>query len=210
MYAFRSFKPFELLEPLVAKFYRIQKDSDFMVKIRATTIVSVRHNNKVAIGSDGQITVGQHVMKAQASKIRKLARGAVLVGFAGSAADALALVDRFEEKLAENQTQMLKAAVALAKDWRTDRALRKLEALMAIVDRNHSLILSGTGDIIEPTDGVIAIGSGGPMACAAAKALIQFAPHLSAQDIVRESLKIAADICIYTNDHITIEEIDLQ
>lgn len=178
-----------------------------MVKIRATTIVSVRHNGKVAIGSDGQITVGNHVMKAQASKIRKLARGSVLVGFAGSAADALALVDRFEEKLAENQTQMLKSAVALAKDWRTDRALRRLEALMAIVDANHSLILSGTGDIIEPTDGVIAIGSGGPMACAAAKALLKFAPQLSAAEIVRESLKIAADICIYTNDHITIEEL---
>lgn len=180
-----------------------------MVTICATTIVSVRHNNKVAIGSDGQITVGQHIMKAHASKIRKLARGAVLVGFAGSAADALALVDRFEEKLVEHQTQMLKAAVALAKDWRTDRALRKLEALMAIVDRNHSLILSGTGDMIEPKDGVIAIGSGGPMACAATKALLQFAPQLSASEIVRESLKITAEICIYTNDQLTIEEIHL-
>ncbi|MDF1666183.1 MAG: ATP-dependent protease subunit HslV [Planctomycetota bacterium] len=175
---------------------------------RATTIVSARKDGKVALGGDGQVTVGNTIMKSSACKIRSLNKGQVLCGFAGSAADALALVDRFEAKLADAQNHVLKAAVALAKEWRTDRAMRRLEALMAIVDKNHSLILSGTGDIIEPEDGIIAIGSGGPMACAAAKALLKHAPQLSASDIVEEALKVTAGICIYTNDHISVKEVD--
>jgi ATP-dependent HslUV protease, peptidase subunit HslV len=179
-----------------------------MENFRATTIVSVRKDGKVALGGDGQVTVGNTIMKSTACKIRSLNKGKVLCGFAGSAADALALVERFEAKLADSQNQVLKAAVALAKEWRTDRAMRRLEALMAIVDRDHSLILSGTGDIIEPDDGVIAIGSGGPMACAAAKALLLYGDGLSAHEIVEKALKITADICIYTNDHISVKEVD--
>lgn len=177
-------------------------------KIRATTIVSVRKGSQVALAGDGQVTVGQSIFKSTANKIRPLNKGQVLCGFAGSAADALALVERFEEKLNECQHQVLKAAVALAKDWRTDRAMRRLEAMMAVVDARHSLILSGTGDIIEPEDGIIAIGSGGPMARAAAKALMRHAPHLSAREIAEHSLKVAAEICIYTNDSITVHEIN--
>lgn len=177
------------------------------MKTRSTTILSVRRDGRVAIGGDGQVTVGQTVMKSTATKIRSLHDGRVLTGFAGSAADALALVERFEEKLKDAQYQTLKAAVALAKEWRTDRALRRLEALIAIVDAEHSLLLSGTGDIIEPEDGVVAIGSGGPMAAAAAKALLTHNPDMSAPEIVEAGLKIAADICIYTNHHITVREV---
>lgn len=179
-----------------------------MDAFRATTIVSARKDGKVALGGDGQVTVGNTIMKSTAVKIRALNKGQVLCGFAGSAADALALVDRFEAKLADAQNHVLKAAVALAKEWRTDRAMRRLEALMAIVDKNHSLILSGTGDIIEPEDGIIAIGSGGPMACAAAKALLKHAPQLSARELVEQALQVTADICIYTNHHISVKEVD--
>jgi ATP-dependent HslUV protease, peptidase subunit HslV len=176
---------------------------------RATTIVSVRKDGKAALAGDGQVTVGNTIMKSTACKIRALNNGKVLCGFAGSAADALALVERFEAKLADSQNQVLKAAVALAKEWRTDRAMRQLEALMAIVDADHSLILSGTGDIIEPDDGIIAIGSGGPMACAAAKALLKHAPQMTARDIVEQALTITSEICIYTNNHISVKEVDI-
>lgn len=173
-----------------------------------TTILSVRTGGKVALGGDGQVTVGQTVMKSDARKVRVLDGGKVLTGFAGSAADAFALLDRFEEKLKESQGQVKKAAVDLAKDWRTDRVLRRLEALIAVVDRRTSLVISGSGDVIEPEDGVIGIGSGGSYAASAAKALLRHAPHLGARKIVEESLKIAADTCIYTNDKLVIEELD--
>jgi ATP-dependent HslUV protease subunit HslV len=176
--------------------------------IHATTILSVRQGSKVALGGDGQVTVGQTVMKSDARKVRTLDGGKVLAGFAGSAADAFALLDRFEEKLKESQGQVKKAAVELAKDWRTDRALRRLEALLAVVDRKTSLVISGSGDVIEPEDGVIGIGSGGTFAASAAKALLRHAPQLGARRIVEEGLKVASEVCIYTNDHITIEELD--
>jgi len=168
----------------------------------------VRAGGKVALGGDGQVTVGQTVMKSDARKVRLLDGGKVLAGFAGSAADAFALLDRFEEKLKEAQGQVKKAAVDLAKDWRTDRVLRRLEALIAVVDRKTSLIISGSGDVIEPEDGVIGIGSGGSFAAAAAKALLRHAPGLGARRIVEEGLKVASEICIYTNDKITVEELE--
>lgn len=177
-------------------------------EIHATTILSVRLGGKVALGGDGQVTVGQTVMKHDARKVRMLEGGKVLTGFAGSAADAFALLDRFEEKLKEAQGQVRKAAVDLAKDWRTDRVLRRLEALIAVVDRKTSLVISGSGDVIEPEDGVIGIGSGGTYAASAAKALIRHAPHLGARRIVEEGLKVASEVCIYTNDRITLEELD--
>jgi ATP-dependent HslUV protease subunit HslV len=177
-------------------------------RTHATTILSVRTGGKVALGGDGQVTVGQTVMKHDAKKVRLLDGGKVLTGFAGSAADAFALLDRFEEKLKESQGQVKKAAVDLAKDWRTDRVLRRLEALIAVVDRKTSLIISGSGDVIEPEDGVIGIGSGGAYAASAAKALLRHAPHLGARKIVEEGLKVAADVCIFTNERITIEELE--
>lgn len=177
------------------------------MQVRATTILCVRHRGRVALGGDGQVTVGDQIFKSTATKIRRLHRDTVLCGFAGSAADALALVERFEARLADSSGQVLKAAVALAKDWRTDRAMRRLEAMMAIADARHSLILSGNGDIIEPSDGILAIGSGGAMARAAALAMLRHSVDLSAADIVREGLRIAADICVYTNDHISVEEL---
>jgi ATP-dependent HslUV protease, peptidase subunit HslV len=176
--------------------------------IHATTICSVRHNGKVAMAGDGQVTIGNTRMKKDARKVRTLAEGKVLVGFAGSAADAFALLDRFEDKLKDAQGKTRRAAVELAKDWRTDRALRRLEALLAIVDAEASLIISGSGDVIEPDDGVIGIGSGGAFAASAAKALMRHARSLSAHVIAEEALKIASEVCIYTNDHITSLEID--
>jgi ATP-dependent HslUV protease subunit HslV len=175
-------------------------------QIRATTIIGVRRDGKAAIGGDGQVTIGSTVMKHQANKIRRLRNGAVLVGFAGSAADALSLLDRFEEKLDQYQGQLVRAAVELAKLWRTDKYLRQLEALLAVMDKEHSLVISGTGEVIEPDDGVIAIGSGGMYALAAARMLLRHT-KLGAKEIVRESLETAADICIYTNRNITIEEL---
>jgi ATP-dependent HslUV protease subunit HslV len=148
-------------------------------------------------------------MKSDARKVRRLEGGKVLAGFAGSAADAFALLDRFEEKLKEAQGQVRKAAVDLAKDWRTDRVLRRLEALLAVVDGKTSLVISGSGDVIEPEDGVIGIGSGGPYAAAAAKALLRHSPNLGARKIVEEALKIAGEICIYTNEKITVEELEV-
>jgi ATP-dependent HslUV protease subunit HslV len=172
----------------------------------ATTILGVRRDGKVALGGDGQVTLGSTVMKTQANKIRKLHEGSVLVGFAGSAADAFSLLDRFEEKLEQHRGQLVRAAVELAKLWRTDKYLRQLEALLAVMDKSNSLVISGTGEVIEPDDGIVAIGSGGSFALAAARTLVQHT-QLSARDIVRESLQTAAQICIYTNTNITIEEL---
>ncbi len=174
------------------------------IAIRGTTILGVRRDGQVALGGDGQVTFGNTVMKHQGNKIRRLYRDQVLSGFAGAAADAFALFERFEEKLEHFNGNLRKAAVELAKDWRTDRYLRRLEALLAVMDRSTALIISGTGDIIEPDDQIVAIGSGGPYALAAARALRQHS-DLSAEEIVRRSLEIAADICIYTNTHITVE-----
>jgi len=172
----------------------------------ATTIIGVRRDGRVALGGDGQVTLGSTVMKMQANKIRKLHQGSVLVGFAGSAADAFSLLDRFEEKLEQHRGQLVRAAVELAKLWRTDKYLRQLEALLAVMDKTSSLVISGTGEVIEPDDGIVAIGSGGAFALAAARTLVQHT-QMSAPDIVRESLQTAAQICIYTNSNITIEEL---
>src|SRR4051812_11465706 len=176
------------------------------MKIRSTTILTVRHRGKVALGGDGQVTLGNTIMKADANKIRRLRDGNVLCGFAGSSADAFALLERFEAKLKDNPGNMARAATELAKEWRTDRALRRLEALMIVADAKSSLLLSGTGDVIQPTDGIVGIGSGGTVAVAAAKALVAHS-SLSASQIVREALVIAGDIDIYTNQHIAVEEI---
>ena len=174
-------------------------------RIRSTTILSVRRDGKVALGGDGQVTVGETVMKATATKVRTLANGRLLAGFAGSAADGLTLFQKFEEKIERFPDNLRRAAVELAKDWRSDRVLRRLEALLAVTDKENSFILSGTGDIIEPDDGVLAIGSGGPYALAAARALLANTP-LPPAEIVRRSLEISAEICIYSNNRITILE----
>src|SRR5256885_742766 len=163
---------------------------------RSTTILSVRRDGQVALGGDGQVTLGNVVAKQDAVKIRKLGNGRVLAGFAGSAADAFALLERFEKKLAEFPDNTRRAVIELAKEWRTDRVLRRLEAMLAVVDKSASLIVSGAGDVIEPTDGIIGIGSGGPYAQSAAKALLEHS-NLSAREIVERALKIAGEICIY-------------
>jgi ATP-dependent HslUV protease subunit HslV len=175
-------------------------------QLHATTILGVRRDGNIALGGDGQVTLGATVMKQNANKIRKLHQGSVLVGFAGSAADAFSLLDRFEEKLEQHQGQLVRAAVELAKLWRTDKYLRQLEALLAAMDKTHSLVISGTGEVIEPDDGVVAIGSGGAYAMAAARMLIKHT-QMSAKDVVRESLQAASQICIYTNNNITVEEL---
>src|ERR1051326_2926861 len=169
-----------------------------MARFRSTTILAVRTDQGAAIGGDGQVTLGNVVMKSDAHKIRKLQNGRVLVGFAGASADAFALLERFEAKLKDYPGGIVRAATELAKDWRMDRNLRRLEAMMVVVDRDNLLLLSGTGDVIQPTEGVAAIGSGGPYAHAAARALLVHAPHLSAGEVVRTALEIAADLCIYT------------
>jgi ATP-dependent HslUV protease subunit HslV len=171
-----------------------------------TTILSVRRGPGVAIGGDGQVTLGTQIMKADAVKVRKLLEGQVLVGFAGSAADGFALVERFEAKLKDYPNNVPRAATELAKQWRTDRVLRRLEALLVVADSRHSLLLSGSGDVIQPTDGILSAGSGGGYALAAARALVAHT-QLSASEIVRESLLIAAGIDIYTSGHLTVEEL---
>lgn len=171
-----------------------------------TTIVSVRRNGHVAIGGDGQVSLGNTVMKGNARKVRRLYHNKVLAGFAGGTADAFTLFERFEAKLEMHQGHLMRAAVELAKDWRTDRMLRKLEALLAVADANTSLIITGNGDVVQPEHDLIAIGSGGPFAQSAAIALLQNT-ELSAREIVEKSLKIAGDICVYTNHHQTIEEL---
>lgn len=173
---------------------------------RSTTILAVRHQGATAIGGDGQVTLGNVVMKSDAHKIRRLHGGKVIVGFAGASADAFALLERFEAKLKDFQGSVPRAATELAKDWRMDRNLRRLEAMLIAVDRENLLLLSGTGDVIQPTDDVAAIGSGGAYALAAARALKAHS-SLSARDIVQQALTIAADLCIYTNRHIEVEEI---
>ena len=175
-------------------------------KFRSTTILTVRHNGRVAIGGDGQVSIGQTIMKADAQKIRKLADGRVIAGFAGSAADAFALLERFEAKLKDYPGNMPRAATELAKDWRMDRALRRLEAMIAVIDAHNTLLVSGTGDVIQPTDGILGIGSGGNFALAAARALVSHS-NLSAAEIVRAALEISADICVYSNRNIAIEEL---
>ncbi len=177
-----------------------------MVPIRSTTILAVRHNGKTALGGDGQVTLGNVVMKGDAQKIRRLYNGRVLCGFAGASADAFALLERFEAKLKDYQGSVPRAAIELAKDWRTDRLLRRLEAMLVAADRENLLIISGTGDMIQPSEGVTAIGSGGAYALAAARALLAHST-LSAPEIVRAGLEIAADLCIYTNRSIVVEEL---
>ncbi|HBT47973.1 MAG TPA: HslU--HslV peptidase proteolytic subunit [Peptococcaceae bacterium] len=174
--------------------------------MEGTTVVAVRRDGKVAMGSDGQVTLGNTVLKHGARKVRRLYRGQVLAGFAGSVADALALFEKFEGKLEEYHGNLWRAAVELGKDWRTDRMLRRLEALLVVGDREGLLLISGSGEILEPDDGVVAIGSGGPYALAAARALLNHT-GLDAATIAREALKIAASICIYTNDNIVVEEL---
>jgi len=177
------------------------------MNIHATTILTVRRGKQVAIGGDGQVTLGSAIMKADAMKIRRLIDGKVLCGFAGASADAFALMERFEAKLREYPANTPRAATELAKDWRTDRVLRRLEALLAVVDEKHSLLISGTGDVIAPADGIIGIGSGGNFAIAAARALLDNTDQ-SPADIVRKSLTIAAGLDIYTNDNIVVEELE--
>jgi ATP-dependent HslUV protease, peptidase subunit HslV len=178
------------------------------MKIRGTTIIAIRHNGKVTVAGDGQVTFDVTIMKHGARKVRRLYHNKVIVGFAGTTADAFTLFDRFDQKLEQYSGNLLRAAVELTKDWRTDRVLRHLEALMIAVSKDNFLLISGNGDVIESDDEVMAIGSGGPYALAAARALVRFS-DLSAKDIAMESVKIASEICIYTNNNITVEELDI-
>jgi len=175
-------------------------------RFHATTILSVRKGGAVAMGGDGQVTVGETVMKARANKVRELANGRVLAGFAGAAADAFTLFEKFEEKLERYPGNLSRAVVELAKDWRSDRVLRRLEALLSVANKEHSFVVSGSGELIEPDDGMVAIGSGGNYALAAARALALHS-DLSATEIVQQSLEIAADICVYTNSNISMLEL---
>ncbi len=176
------------------------------MKIRSTTILCVRRDRRVAMGSDGQVTVGTTVMKHNERKLRRLHHDRILAGFAGATADAFTLFEKFEAKLEEHRGNLTRAAVELAKDWRTDRVLRRLEALLAVADLEHSFVISGTGDVVEPEDGILAIGSGGPYALAAARALLRHS-SLDARAVVEESMKIAGDIDIYTNQQLVMEEL---
>lgn len=175
-------------------------------RLRSTTVIAVRRDGRTAIAADGQVTLGDTVLKHGARKLRRLADGNVVAGFAGSTADAQALFGRFEAKLQEYRSNLERAAVELAKEWRMDRALRRLDALLVVADKEHVLLVSGNGDLIEPDDGILAIGSGGPFALAAARALIQHT-SLSAAQIAEEAMRIAASICVYTNDRILLEEL---
>lgn len=174
--------------------------------MRATTILAVRRGEEVALGGDGQVSYGDTIIKSQASKVRRLKDGAVIAGFAGTAADALTLFEKFEEKIERYPANLPRAAVELAKEWRSDKVLRRLEALLAVCDREHSLLISGIGDVIEPDDGVLAIGSGGPYALAAARALLDES-ELDARSIVEKALTIAGEICVYANTELTIMEL---
>jgi ATP-dependent HslUV protease, peptidase subunit HslV len=178
------------------------------MNIRGTTILAVKHNGMITVAGDGQVTLDTTILKHGARKVRRLYNNEVIVGFAGATADAFTLFDRFDQKLEQYNGNLLRAAVELTKDWRTDRVLRHLEALMIAVSSDYSLIISGNGDVIESDDDVMAIGSGGAFAQAAARALVRHS-NLSATEIAKEAMKIASEICIYTNDHVTIEEIDL-
>ncbi len=174
--------------------------------IHATTVIGVLRDGKGALGSDGQMTIGSTILKQSTSKVRRMLGGKILVGFAGATADAITLLDRFDEKLQAHGGKLERAAVELAKDWRTDKYLRRLEAMLAVIGQDRALIISGTGDVIEPEDSIVAIGSGGMFALAAARAMLR-STDKDAKTIVAESLKIAAEICIYTNDHIRVEEV---
>jgi ATP-dependent HslUV protease subunit HslV len=196
------FKPYPQLSPMQIKEPKVEN-------FRGTTICSVRRGNLVVMGGDGQVTLGNTVMKANARKVRRLYKDRVIAGFAGATADAFTLFERFEGKLEKHSGHLVRAAVEMAKDWRTDRALRRLEALLAIADENDSLLISGTGDVIQPEHGLMAIGSGGPFAQAAAMALIRNT-DLDAEEITRQALGIAADICIYTNSNLTIETLEIK
>ncbi len=176
------------------------------MKIRSTTIIAVRHKGEVVLAGDGQVSLGNTIMKHNAQKVRRLYNGKVICGFAGATADAFTLFERLEKKLEQYNGNLLRSAVELAKDWRTDRLLRKLEAFLVTADHEHSLLLSGTGDVIESDDGILAIGSGGPYAQAAAKALLQHT-EMNAEEICRASMEIAGSICIYTNHHLTLEKL---
>ena len=174
---------------------------------RSTTILSVRKGNAVVIAGDGQVTLGQTVMKANARKVRRLGKGDVIAGFAGATADAFTLFERLESKIEKHPGNLARACVELGKDWRTEKFLRRLEAMMVVADKQTSLVLSGSGDVVEPDDGVIGIGSGGNYALSAARALLDF--DLSAEEIARRAMKIAADVCVYTNNNVVIESITL-
>ncbi|MEM6768743.1 MAG: ATP-dependent protease subunit HslV [Bacteroidota bacterium] len=176
--------------------------------IHATTVLGIIHNGEIALGADGQATMGDTVVKGNVKKVRKVNDGKILVGFAGSTSDAFTLMERFEEKLNMYRTSLQRAAVELAKDWRTDRYLRRLEAMMIVMDKDEGLIVSGTGDVMAADDGVLSIGSGANYARSAALALKKHAPHLSAKEMVQEAMTIAADICIYTNHNIEIHELN--
>lgn len=178
-----------------------------MSKIRSTTVLAVSHNGEVVLGADGQATMGNYVAKSNVKKVRTLQDGNIVTGFAGSTADAFTLLERFDEKLSSHGGNMKRAAIELAKDWRTDRYLRKLEAMLITANKDEVLILSGTGDVLEPDNQIAAIGSGAMYAQSAAYALKKHAPNLSAEEIVRESLNIAADICIYTNHNLIIQKV---
>jgi len=178
-----------------------------MEQYHGTTILSVRRGRRVALGGDGQVTLGNIVIKASARKVRTLYEGRILAGFAGGTADAFTLFERFEAKLEKHQGNLMRSAVELAKDWRTDRMLRRLEAMLAVADREHSLVITGNGDVLEPEQGIVAIGSGGPYAQAAARALLENT-ELAPKEIISKSLEIAADLCIYTNQNHVIEELD--
>jgi len=177
------------------------KDSS---KLYGTTILSVRKNGKVAIAGDGQVSFGQTVLKSNAKKIRKLGDGSIIGGFAGATADAFTLFERLEQKLEQYPNQLMRACVELAKDWRTDKYLRRLEAMMIVIDKNISLVLTGNGDVLEPEDGIAGIGSGGNFALAAARALVSI-DNLSAEEVVKRSMKIASELCVYTNNNVIIE-----
>jgi len=184
-----------------------QRDMAEEKRWRSTTILSVRKGNAVVIAGDGQVTLGQTVMKANARKVRRLGKGDVIAGFAGATADAFTLFERLESKIEKHPGNLARACVELGKDWRTEKFLRRLEAMMVVADSRSSLVLSGSGDVVEPDDGVVGIGSGGTYALSAARALLGF--DLSAEDIARRAMKIAADICVYTNDNVVIESIAL-
>ncbi len=175
--------------------------------LHATTVLAVRHDGKVVVASDGQVTLGQTIVKHQAKKVRRLYHDRIVAGFAGSAADGFALFGRFEGKLEEHRGNLERAAVELAREWRTDRALRRLEAMLLVADHRVTYLLSGTGDLIEPDDGVMGIGSGGPFAMAAARALLRHGGDLSARQIVEHAMTIAAEICVYTNANLVVEEL---
>ena len=178
-----------------------------LLPFEGTTILSVRRGSTVALGGDGQVTIGDTIVKSDAVKIRRLHEQRVVVGFAGAVADSFALLERFEKKLSAHSGQLVKAATELARDWRTDRVLRRLESLLAVVDKEHSLLLSGSGEVIAPSDGIIAIGSGGGFARAAARALVE-ETDLGPRDIVERALRIAAEICVYSNENIQIDVIE--